>query len=110
MRIELWRNRGRVTVVRDSRGRFVQWQRIIGYEDQPYKGISVYGHCWSNGKFGLRRYEIFGKGRQLQYAVIRAKERPPKGRFVRVYADEFLANPDEYSGDGYWIDEEVESL
>jgi hypothetical protein len=32
----------------------------------------------------------------------------PRG-YIRVSAQDFLENPDEYSSEGYWLDIEVES-
>ena len=59
---------------------------------------------------GKGRYELIGSGRSLTKAIIKIKNEDfvPKG-YIRVPADDFLAYPEEYTQDGYWIYLEVGS-
>jgi len=55
-----------------------------------------------------RRYEFYGKGKDLYKAIVKAHQLMPKG-FVDVSAREFLEHPERYGHEGSWIDREVES-
>jgi hypothetical protein len=54
------------------------------------------------------RFEFEGKGRDLYKAVIVAHHVIPKG-YVKVDAEKFLENPEDYSSEGVWIKKEIES-
>lgn len=63
-----------------------------------------------NGKVSSRRYEFYGRGKDLYHAVVLALDYPPKKRFVTVSAKDFALNPFKYGGRGDWVDDpEVES-
>jgi hypothetical protein len=52
------------------------------------------------------RFEFKGSGKDLYQAIIKAKGRVPKG-YVDVDAKEFIANPDQFSDEGEWVDWDV---
>jgi hypothetical protein len=109
---ESWGKRGQVKVARDTKGRFVSWQRITIESRRSYaveysgKQVSVYGQA-SNGVG--QRYDFYGSGRELYRAIYLAHRIVPKERFVSVSAREFLSRPYRYGEKGYWIDREIES-
>jgi hypothetical protein len=111
-RKENWGSRGKVSVTRDERGRFVHWETwvdaIIRMETYG-KTISVYGTAIN--RFGRKssRYDFSGTGRELEQAVRTAVHMPPKGRFVKVSARDFLMNPGRYGSEGHWSGFKVES-
>jgi len=108
MVLEIWKRRGQVEVSRDRRGRFVSWHRII--REVVGKRVAVYGRARVKGRVSSRRYEFYGRGRDLYHAVVLAIDYPPKQRFVTVSAKEFISNPFKYGGGGHWVAEpEVES-
>lgn len=111
---ENWKGWGRVTVSRDSRGRFVHWERIIPIHLGEI--VSVYGTAKT--KFGQysARYDIeygtpkTGTVRELRDAVALALHLPPTRRFERVGAREFLNRPHDHGTEGRWVERpEVES-
>lgn len=107
MVLEIWKRRGRVEVSRDKRGRFVSWHKIV--REVVGKRIAVYGRARVNGKVSSRRYEIYGRGKDLHRAVALALNYPPKRRFVTVSAKKFNSNPSKYGLKGFWIEKEIES-
>lgn len=58
--------------------------------------------------FKSGRYEFHGKGKDLFKAVVKAQKRMPKG-YLRVSAEKFLENPEDYSVEGEWVEREIES-
>jgi hypothetical protein len=104
-RTEYWQRYGKVSVSRDKRGRFLGWSRLMDNE----KWISVYGNCMTNEGVSSRRYDIYGKGKELYQAVTQAHKIVPRKRHVQVSAEDFLDDPFTYGTSGYWIDREVES-
>lgn len=111
-RNESWGRYGKVSVSRDSRGRFVSWKRIVNFFSGDYgeKRVAVYGYCFADEGKSSRRYEFSGNGRDLYQAVAQAQRIVPRKRFVTVSAEEFLDDPFTYGTDGFWIDRpEVDS-
>ena len=87
--------------------------------------VSVRQRYWKKRKDGVRqrywrkttktklaeakgRFEFSGKGKDLYKAVIAAHDFVPKG-YVKVDAEKFLENPEDYSSEGVWIKKEIES-
>lgn len=111
-RKENWGKRGKVIVTRDERGRFVHWElyyEALIRKNYYGKAIAVYGVGVNRFGRASRRYEFFGRGRELEEAVRRAYHYPPKGQFVSVSASEFNSNPSRYGSEGHWDDFEVNS-
>lgn len=111
-RKENWGSRGKVSVTRDERGRFVHWELWVDaiIRKATYgKTISVYGV--GVNKYGRKssRYDFSGTGRELEQAVRTAVHIPPKDRFVRVSARAFLSNPYKYGAEGHWDGVKVDS-
>jgi hypothetical protein len=55
-----------------------------------------------------RRYEFYGKGKDLYEAVRLAHPYMPRG-YVEVDARDFIEDPEEYGVPGEWVWREVES-
>jgi hypothetical protein len=104
---ENWKGRGRVSVSRDARGRFVHWERIISVFRG--KAVSVYGTAKTKYGSYSARYDLeygtpqTGTVRELRDAVARALHLPPKRRFTTVGAREFLSHPYDYGTEGHWV-------
>lgn len=110
---ERWSRYGNVSVSRDARGRFVSWKRVlhkITTGDFGEKAVSVYGSCMTDEGVSERRFDIYGRGKELYEAVVQAHSLVPRERFVSVSAEDFLDDPFDYGTSGYWTEKpEVES-
>lgn len=92
---ETWKKYGEVTVSRDSKGRFVHWEKFIPRVFTT-KSISVYGNVLSNGRVESRRAQVFGRGRDLQHVMTLLIRHPPKDRFLTIEAEKLSATPHRY--------------
>ena len=108
-RIETWKSHGNVEVVRDTKGRFISWQKLASVIGFRGKTASFFGEGVVNGIRARRRWEIRGSGVQIRQAFRIAYHLPPKDQFVTVSARELLRNPHKYTDEGYWIYVDVES-
>ena len=112
-----WKGRGKVSVSRDARGRFVHWERIISVFEG--KAVSVYQTAIVRGKRYEARYDFeygsprTGTVRDLSNAIAKAMHLPPKRSHPRVAlgAKEFLDHYYQYGDrEGRWVARpEVES-
>ena len=108
MVLEYWKKYGQVMVSRDKRGRFVWWHKTV--REVVGKKVAVYGRARVKGRVSSRRYQFYGRGKELYHAVVLALDYPPRKRFVTLSAKEFVTNPFKYGGGGHWVSEpEVES-
>lgn len=105
-RTENWGKRGKVTVTRDAKGRFVSWKPMINTFSYGFsrKSVAVYGYCITEEGKSSRRYEFSGDGRAIYQAVALAQHIVPKKRFVTINAEAFIDDPYVYGTEGYWID------
>jgi len=74
--------------------------------------VSVCRHCVIRGILDPRgrRYVFYGRGKDLQKAVILSFHYTSVERFVTVSARESLSNPFKYATEGCWVDRpEVDS-
>ena len=70
-----WKNRGKVIVERDEKGRFVRWRKpkLVRRRGSAFAGISfiggksvaIYGYASIDGGQRSRRFEFSGSGRDL---------------------------------------------
>ncbi len=106
-KIEEWKRYGQVIVYRDTKGRFLSWEKM---QTNPFshkyggKRVAVYGFCSNDKGKRSRRYEFIGSGSEISRAIAKSCYVVPRRRFVIVRASEFLRNPYRYGVMGYWLD------
>jgi hypothetical protein len=121
VKTENWKNRGKVIVQRDEKGRFVRWRKpkLVHHRGRGFTGmgfmvgkrVAIYGYASVDGGRRSRRFEFSGSGRDLYRAIRVAHHVVPSNRkrFVKVSAREFLRNPYRYGVEGVWVEKEIES-
>jgi hypothetical protein len=120
-RTEKWKGKtGKVKVTRNSKGRFVTWRKIRHYtrgKTAKHKwGTTVRRRAWTTSAFSgqkqiavystvngeNRRYQIIGSGHSLHEAMKIISQHPPKEKFLTIYVDKLLGNPDDYISKKSW--------
>jgi hypothetical protein len=121
VKTENWKNRGKVVVQRDAKGRFVRWRKpklvhhrrseFTGWDFMGGKRVAIYGYASVDGGRRSRRFEFSGSGRDLYRAIRVAHRVVPSNRqrFVTVSARQFLRAPYRYGVEGVWVEKEIES-
>jgi hypothetical protein len=121
VKTENWKNRGKVIVQRDAKGRFVSWRKpkprhrrghgFTGFGFIGGKRVAIYGYASVDGGRRSRRFEFSGSGRDLYRAIRVAHRVVPSNRqrSVTVSAREFLRAPYRYGVEGGWVEKEIES-
>ena len=88
VKTENWKNRGKVIVQRDAKGRFVSWAKPTYHRESTFarigyiggKRVAIYGYASVDGGRRSRRFEFIGSGKDLYRALRVAHRVVPSNR------------------------------
>jgi hypothetical protein len=124
---ETWKKRGKVRVIRNSKGRFVTWRKVRHYargkkattrwreaptrirarKEKKGGGTQVSAYGTADGQ--SKRVQMNGSPQTLYQAMMLVVKHPPKKQFLTISAEALLDDPYKYLEKKEWSRPRIES-